>query len=54
VAPGDVDALGEALRYGDFDAFKPGRAIAHARQFAPELFRARLQAEVTRLTGIAL
>jgi glycosyltransferase involved in cell wall biosynthesis len=51
VEPGDIDALAEALRHTDFDAFSPRRIKAHAEQFSTVAFQARIRAEVARLGG---
>jgi glycosyltransferase involved in cell wall biosynthesis len=51
VAPGDVDAYAEALRYTDFDAFSPAAIIRHAERFSTEQFRRRLRLAVQVLTG---
>jgi glycosyltransferase involved in cell wall biosynthesis len=53
VPPGDVSALAEALRHTNFDAFDPAALSRHAARFSTTEFRARLTAEVDRLTGTA-
>jgi glycosyltransferase involved in cell wall biosynthesis len=53
VKSGDVDALAEALRYTDFDAFSPTRIKAHSAQFSVAAFQDHLRAEVARLVGTA-
>ena len=47
--PGDVDRLAEALRYMDFDRFRPEPMVKHAARFSPVAFRKRLMGEVARL-----
>jgi glycosyltransferase involved in cell wall biosynthesis len=53
VSPCDVDALAEAMRYGDFDRFSPTEIAEHARDFSAPVFKRRYLAEVARLTGTA-
>ncbi len=48
----DIGALAEAMRYGAFDAFDTARVVANARRFSTDIFRARLQAELARVTGV--
>ena len=52
VAPG-ADALAEAMRHGDFDAFSPDRISRHAATFSTAAFTERFSREVTRLLGTA-
>lgn len=47
----DVNALAEVLRYTDFDRFSPGAISCNASRFSTETFKARLRAEVARLTS---
>jgi glycosyltransferase involved in cell wall biosynthesis len=51
VKSGDVEALAEALRHTDFDAFSPTRIKEHSAQFSVAAFQERLRAEVARLVG---
>jgi glycosyltransferase involved in cell wall biosynthesis len=46
--PGDVDALAEALREVDWEAFDPAALRASARRFSAEEFKRRLSSEVDR------
>lgn len=46
VAPGDEDALAQALRDVDFGRFAPGAAVASAQRFGPDRFRAAFVAVV--------
>ena len=41
-----VEPLAEAMRDVDFDAFSPQAAVASARRFTPERFRAALREAV--------
>ena len=52
VPPEDVGALAEAMRYGDFDAFPTERVVANAGRFSTDIFRARLRAELARVTDL--
>jgi glycosyltransferase involved in cell wall biosynthesis len=47
---GDFDSLSQAMREVDFDRFDPQTIAGHASQFSQEAFRARLLAEVARMT----
>ena len=49
VAPGDVDALAEALREIDWEAFDVGRLRASAARFSEPEFRRRLGVAVARV-----
>lgn len=52
----DVDAFAEALRYSDFDRFRPEVIRRHAERFSRSTFQTRLRAEVDRLingTGVS-
>ena len=51
VRPRDVDALAEALRETDFDAFDPAAVQAHARQFSTQAFQLRLRQAVSAAAG---
>jgi glycosyltransferase involved in cell wall biosynthesis len=51
---GNVDALSEAMRDVDFDAFDSRLIRRHALRFSPKAFQARLLAEVQRMTGGAV
>ena len=53
VPPGDVDALAEALRYTDFDAFSPDLIAAHAQRFSAAEFRRRFTLATRVLAGSA-
>jgi len=48
---GDISAFAEALGYTDFDAFDRTALVQHAGRFSHDRFRARLIAEVDRLTA---
>lgn len=50
-APGDVDALAEALAHTDWTRFDPAAARAQAQRFSAAAFRARLTGELGRLAG---
>ncbi len=50
VPHGDVDALADAMRNGDFDSFSSERIRAHASEFSVDEFKRRFTAEVDRLT----
>ncbi len=50
VPVGDVDALAEAMRHVDFDAFSPALIREHAADFSVDAFKARFTAEIARLT----
>jgi len=52
VPPDDVDALAEAMRHTDFDAFDSELIVAHAQRFASHVFRDRLRAELHRVTDL--
>ena len=52
VPPGDVDALTDALRNMDFQAFSPQSIREHAEGFSREAFEARFVAEVERLAEL--
>lgn len=52
VPPEDVDALAEAMRDGDFDAFDTGQVVANARRFSTDIFRDRLRAELARVSEV--
>ena len=54
VPPDDIDALAEAMRDVDFDAFRSEAIVAQARRFSVQVFRARLRAELERRTGLTL
>ena len=51
VAPGDVDALAEAMRHTDFESFSAHAARLNAARFSVESFKARLRDEVARAAG---
>lgn len=51
VPPDDVDAMAEALRYTDFARFSPEAIRRNAARFSSDTFRARMTAEVDRVTG---
>jgi len=51
VPPGDVDALAEAMRHGDFDRFSGEEIRTNAERFSTEAFQRRLGAEVARLAA---
>ena len=51
VAPGDVDALAEAIRYTDFESFSPACAQLNARRFSVDSFKERLRDEVAKAAG---
>ncbi len=47
----DVDALAQAMRDVDWDAFEPGRIRELTQRFSPSAFKRRFADEVARLTG---
>jgi glycosyltransferase involved in cell wall biosynthesis len=51
VPPRDVDALAEALRETDFDAFDGAAIQRHAERFSTQSFQRRLRQEVTAAVG---
>jgi glycosyltransferase involved in cell wall biosynthesis len=51
VPPGDVEAMAEAMRHTDFDAFSPHRIKRYADRFSTSVFRRRFLGEVVRLVG---
>lgn len=51
VPVGDVDALAEAMREIDWEAFNPRRIREQAERFSPTAFKRRFTEEITRLTG---
>jgi len=51
VPPGDADALAQAIRHTDFDAFSSQRIRAQAERFSAERFKSRFLSEVTRAAG---
>ena len=51
VPPGDVDAMAEAMRHTNFDAFSSQRIKHHADRFSTRAFRSRFVSELRRLVG---
>ena len=51
VRPESVDALAEAMRHTDWEAFDPARIRSHAEGFSTDAFKRRFSREVARLTG---
>jgi glycosyltransferase involved in cell wall biosynthesis len=50
----DVDAMAEAIRYTDFERFRPQIIRANAERFSTQSFQSRLRAEVERAAGYAV
>jgi glycosyltransferase involved in cell wall biosynthesis len=53
VPPGDVDAMAEAMRHTDFEAFSPHRIKRYADRFSTTVFRRRFLCELNRVGGVA-
>lgn len=51
VAPGELEALADALRSTDFDSFDPDAISRHASRFSTAEFKRRLTAEVERVAS---
>ena len=50
---GDVGALADAMRRGEFDRFSSDSIRAHAARFSTEEFKRQFTAEITRLTQLS-
>jgi glycosyltransferase involved in cell wall biosynthesis len=53
VPPGDIEALADVMRNGEFDAFSTERIRAHAERFSVDEFKRRFTAEIDRLTQVS-
>jgi glycosyltransferase involved in cell wall biosynthesis len=54
VPPGDIEALADVMRNGEFDAYSSDRIRAHAQGFSVDEFKRRFTAEIDRLTQVSV